>query len=87
MFCLFRLPVLEAVDRDDMDDPNSNNNNQGQGPGTRWFTMSHIETQQYELGAMMISAARGLYKYHYKENWQNCNFIVQTFYHLVEKLS
>ena len=50
--CRCRLPVLEEGDIDNDDFVNDLMNR-------RWFTLSHIESQQCELATVMLNAAKG----------------------------
>ena len=50
--CGCRLPVLEEGDVDNDDFVNDLMNR-------RWFTLSHIESQQCELATAMLNAAKG----------------------------
>ena len=50
--CRCRLPVLEEGDIDNDDFVNDLMNR-------RWFTLSHIESQQCELATVMVNAAKG----------------------------
>lgn len=57
LLCIFRLPILE--DHDDVDDPVSGNvSSLVLTRYPRWFTLSHIETEQCALSCTMINAAR-----------------------------
>lgn len=53
----YRLPILE--DHDDVDDPVSGNvSSLVLSRYPRWFTLTHIETQQCALACTMINAAK-----------------------------